>query len=333
MAHVIGQCFPWRLRLVEVISLSQQRLILGSSYPSTPSHLTLTSYVQPRTSRLLPLTSYFSRHIHRLTFLDGLRHDNLAYPHRVRRQRVRCEQHEVRQLPNLDGPLSLLFEKLPRRVDRDGADGLAGCHSLLRSELAPAGRYAVHRRPDNRQDIRRRHGRVMMQRDRDSPVESRAHRVDARRALRPQEHVPVPVAPVVYVARKERYVQPEVPHVVELLLTDRLRVDDRCAPVASRVRPLGGTSSLDHHPDRRVAVSVRQYLPAVLVPVRHRRIELLVRLERREPRVRGLSPSAWSVVRPAQVRRVPLYRAVGQQLHSAQAKAPTVPAATLRCRH
>src|SRR5207247_4866016 len=58
MAHVIGQCFPWRLRLVEVISLSQQRLILGSSYPSTPSHLTLTSYVQPRTSRLLPLTSY-----------------------------------------------------------------------------------------------------------------------------------------------------------------------------------------------------------------------------------------------------------------------------------
>src|SRR5437867_25636 len=214
MAHVIGQCFPWRLRLVEVISLSQQRLILGSSYPSTPSHLTLTSYVQPRTSRLLPLTSYFSRHIHRLTFLDRLLHDNLAYPHRVRRQRVRREQHEVRQLPNLDRPLSLLFEKLPRRVDRDGADGLAGCHSLLRSELAPAGRYAVHRRPDNRQDIRRRHGRVMMQRDRDSPVESRAHRVDARRALRPQEHVPVPVAPVVYVARKERYVQPEVPHVV-----------------------------------------------------------------------------------------------------------------------
>src|SRR5438128_11928219 len=152
MAHVIGQCFPWRLRLVEVMSLSQQRLILGSSYPSTPSHLTLTSYVQPRTSRLLPLTSYFSRHILRLTFLDGLLHDNLAYPHRVRRQRVRCEQHEVRQLPNLARPLSLLFEKLPRRVDRALADGLAWSHSLLRSVLAPARRRAA---PPRRA---RRHG-------------------------------------------------------------------------------------------------------------------------------------------------------------------------------
>src|SRR5207249_3520885 len=286
MAHVIGQCFPWRLRLVEVISLSQQRLILGSSYPSTPSHLTLTSYVQPRTSRLLPLTSYllpltsyFSRHIHRLTFLDGLLHDNLAYPHRVRRQRVRCEQHEVRQLPNLDGPLSLLFEKLPRRVDRDGADGLAGCHSLLRSELAPAGRYAVHRRPDGRQDIGRRHGRVMMQRDRDAPIERRAHRVDARRALRPQEHLPVPVAPVVHVAGEERHIQTELLYLVELFLTDRLRVDDRRAPFPSRVRLLGRPSRSDHHPDRRIPVGVCQHSASVLVPVRSSSINLLLRLE------------------------------------------------------
>src|SRR2546427_318280 len=227
MAHVIGQCFPWRLRLVEVISLSQQRLILGSSYPSTPSHLTLTSYVQPRTSRLLPLTSYFSRHIHRLTFLDRLLHDNLAYPHRVRRQRVRREQHEVRQLPNLDRPLSLLFEKLPRRVD--------------------------------------------------------------------------------------------------LSLTDRLRVDDRRPPVPPRVRLLGRPSRSDHHPDRRIPVGVCQHLPAVLVPVRHSGVQLLLRLERREPGVRGLSTGGRGVVWPAQVRRISLYRPVGQQLHATQAEAPAVP--------
>src|SRR6266568_8343539 len=58
MAHVIRQWFRRRLRLVEVISLSQQRLILGSPYPFTPRHLPPTSYVQPRTSRLLPLTSH-----------------------------------------------------------------------------------------------------------------------------------------------------------------------------------------------------------------------------------------------------------------------------------
>src|SRR5947208_4501615 len=71
----------------------------------------------------------------RLPFLDRLVHRNLPYPHRLHRERVGGEHHEVRHLPNLDRPLSLLLEKLPCGVDRDSADGLAGRQSLLRSEL------------------------------------------------------------------------------------------------------------------------------------------------------------------------------------------------------
>ena len=207
-----------------------------------------------------------------------------------------------------------------RGVGGDGAQRARSVDALIGAQHLAAGGDAVHRVRGGAQRMRRRYRRVVVDGEAQvAPLRGRAW-ADPRRAIGAEEDALVPVAPEIDVIDEERGDHAQIAGVVELILADRLRMDDGRADVGGGKLMLCRADGGDQHVGSRVTVGMREQRPVFLVREAHPFAELL----RRRGGIAAIVGGEALALAEIGLRQIPgpaLERSVEHDLHAAEAEA------------
>ena len=216
-----------------------------------------------------------------------------------------------------------------RRVGGVGAHGLQRGDALIRAEHRAALGFAVHGGMDGEHGHLRQHRRVGVERER-QPLPHRASGgIKARRPIRAEEDVPVPVAPVPDVQPVERGQDARLLHAPDVLVGRHLAMDDQMPGVlagAAGLRPFHRRDDGFDGPD---AVAVDGKLAAPRMPVVDHLVPVVLRADDARPE-RGVEeipfgdgggPGLDGAVRKRLDRRV-LHEAVARPVKEARGLQP-----------
>lgn len=194
------------------------------------------------------------------SILDRLQHFDILQLHRLNLQRIFRHNDQISVLPPLDRPLYMLFVTLIGRVDGDTLQSLHHIDLLLLSQNISTHRQSVDCTPDRHENpiLHGCHRRIVVQSKVDFPKKCRSSGTNPLGSLWSQESIAMFITPVVRMSHKKGRNRSEFFRLVELVVSDSLRVDYSYPRFGRGIEQLCLFDSLDVDIYGCVSIAVRQ---------------------------------------------------------------------------